>query len=256
MAASLAVAALALIVWGPPLAHFAALLALVIGALREYLAVAGVGGLHGRLALGGGVLLALASGLPDADAREAVLAVLVLVYLGGLMLARPARPERLGAELTAVVTGWLYLPFLLGHGARLLFAPGGRELVLFLVLVTTSRNAFAAHLGRRVTGRPISPHNPRKTWAGAAAGTLATLAVVTLLALAGWQPLAWPRLLGLTLLLALVGQVGDLVGSMFKRLGHVTSSGGAFGAQGGFLDLVDSYVFGAPALWLALRLLG
>ena len=42
------------------------------------------------------------------------------------------------------------------------------------------RNAFAAHLGRRVTGRPISPHNPRKTWAGAAAGTLATLAVAAL----------------------------------------------------------------------------
>ena len=54
-------------------------------------------------------------------------------------------------------------------------------------------------------------------------------------------------------LLGLVGQFGDLVGSLLKRSTGVKNSGRVPGF-GGVLDLADSAYFAAPAALLLLRL--
>jgi phosphatidate cytidylyltransferase len=64
------------------------------------------------------------------------------------------------------------------------------------------------------------------------------------LGVAVWEAI----LLGCTV--AVVGQLGDLLQSKFKRLADVKDSGWLIPGHGGLLDRLDSVLFNIPVLYL------
>ena len=164
----------------------------------------------------------------------------------------------LSRDLMVNVLGLLYLPFLLGHFVWLRYLPQGEWWVLWLAAVIFAGDTAAFYTGRALGRRKLCPEvSPGKTWAGAVGGLLASLVVGV--AVGRWflpsmnfSGLAW-----LSLVLALVGLLGDLFESMLKRQARVKDAGQILPGHGGMLDRLDSLLFAAPvALYARLFLFG
>ncbi len=121
---------------------------------------------------------------------------------------------------------------------------GGRESVLFLVLVIWATDIGAYLVGRLVGGRKLAPAlSPGKTWSGAVGGLAAAILVGLLMP---------PRAPILALLLAVACQAGDLLESGIKRHVGVKDSGRLIPGHGGLLDRLDGLLAAAPVAAIAM----
>lgn len=136
-------------------------------------------------------------------------------------------------------------------------ADGNLLLVSGMAVVWVSDTA--AYFAGRAFGRhKLAPAvSPGKTWEGVA-GAVAGVAVYTLalvLVVGERLPAGLPEMFGLTLLMCLLGIVGDLYESWMKRVAGVKDSGACLPGHGGLLDRVDALAAALPAwaggLWLA-----
>lgn len=118
----------------------------------------------------------------------------------------------------------------------------------------------ACDIGAYFTGRAIGRHklipwlSPGKTWEGLAGGVaLASGVAVLALTPDAMAGLHWGFALVVGVVLALVGQAGDLLASMLKRDAAVKDSGSSIPGFGGVLDVFDSPLLAGPvAYWLLL----
>lgn len=262
---------------------------------HEFYLLAARGGypVYGRFGLALGVLAMLAVYLlaspcgrpPPLDASwEGVLLMLFAFAVLLRTLADP-RAERPFETVAITLFGMVYGPLLLSYYLRLaqwdapaLLATtrGGVFLAFYVSFVVKMSDVGGLAAGLSLGRHKLFPRiSPGKSWEGLAGGLL--LAAVCSLGLAcaarawQWGPsgifwtrngsaaaplLTLPRAIGLGLLLAGVGVLGDLFESMFKRAVKIKDSRGVVPGMGGLLDMVDSLIF-APALfyfillWLA-----
>jgi phosphatidate cytidylyltransferase len=134
-------------------------------------------------------------------------------------------------------------------------------LVFFPLVVTWVCDTAAMFGGRTFGGPKLAPTvSPGKTRSGTVAGVLGALLVAPLFAF-----LVFPRVgIGLGLLpalliagvLSVVGQVGDLAESLFKREAGVKDSSHLIPGHGGVLDRLDSLYFVVPVAAAMYRAFG
>jgi phosphatidate cytidylyltransferase len=133
----------------------------------------------------------------------------------------------------------------------------GSRFLLLLFVVIWAGDICAYMVGRPYGRTPFFARiSPRKTWEGALAGLAGSV-------LAGWAFAHWfwktadvMTVILLAVWIAEAGQVGDLVESAIKRGANQKDSGTLLPGHGGWLDRIDSLIFAAPALWLALFVIG
>ncbi|MGH2532487.1 MAG: phosphatidate cytidylyltransferase [Thermomicrobiales bacterium] len=129
-------------------------------------------------------------------------------------------------------------------------APRGLAWLLLVVLVTWLSDTGAYLIGRAVGRRPLIPVvSPNKTWEGLIGGLVfaaGTGALCVWLFGLNVNPLAG---VGIGLIIAVVGVVGDLAESVIKRQAGVKDSGTLIPGHGGMLDRVDALLFTLPVGW-------
>lgn len=275
--AAVAIPLAILLVWlgGWPLAVLVA----VVGALgtREFFDIAAKQGNHafreaGIAAAIVGVLLvhrattesATAAAVTDRWAFMA--AAFVLLLLGLALRSRGPDAQPLGAvavTLFGVVYAGLLPSFLLTirHGAWPERSWGGTAMVLFPLVVTWVCDSAAMFGGRAFGGAKLAPTiSPGKTRSGGISGVVGAAVVAPLFAL--WL---FPKVgvnmsladaLAIAVLLGVVGQLGDLAESLFKREAGVKDSSTLIPGHGGVLDRFDSLYVVLPTTAFCYHLLG
>jgi phosphatidate cytidylyltransferase len=205
----------------------------VIGLYVEWLMIVGL--VREPRVVASGIVALAAAGLCLAAGRiEASLAVLAIGVVATALLS----PER---------RNWAAAGFFYAGAAevasvlvRLNPAKGFVALmfVLLIVWVTDIGGYFA---GRGIGGPKLWPRvSPKKTWAGAIGGFVASLAVA-----AGFAAFDLGRtgpLLLLGAMLSIVSQLGDLFESAVKRRFGVKDSSHIIPGHGGLMDRLDGFV--------------
>ncbi len=222
---------------------FAVLLAVISAAMCwEW---AGVCGADNRAIQGTMVAAAVAApmglqiyGFPAVAGAVAVGSAVVLI----LAMAKRA-PNRwiLIAGLPYVVFGIVSSGWLRGDDST------GLWTVLWLVAVVVATDVGAYFTGRAVGGPKLAPSvSPNKTWSGLLGGMACAGA-------AGWAmgntvaDGGTLLLVGVSMLLAVVAQFGDLIESKLKRHFDVKDASHLIPGHGGFLDRFDGYLTVMPA---------
>lgn len=257
---------------GPVLASLLALAAM-LGA-REVLNFARQQGLHPSrvgVLLGAGALPLVAwlvitgrVSLPSWPYWGGALVVAVLLHT--LAMVGPGRKPLASAGVTLFAPlyagGLLAFAMAIRHGAgHPERSTAGLMMVLFPLLLVWACDSAAMEVGRRLKGPKLAPNvSPGKTWSGTIGGLIAALALAPFLqrfllapegiTLTAWQALAVGAVAGV------MGQLGDLAESVFKREIGAKDSSHLLPGHGGVLDRLDSLYVVIPLTALLYRTFG
>ncbi len=180
--------------------------------------------------------------------------MIAVFVLSILIFSRHRNAAGVIAAAGAVMFAMVYLGFMLGFLLAL------RRSHSAWIVVGVIAVAKACDTGAYFTGRAIGRHrmipwlSPGKTWEGLAGGIVTAAAVGVglsfasrLLEPADHVPVWIGAVCGVVF--AIVGQLGDLTMSLFKRGAGLKDSSAMLPGLGGVLDVLDSPLMVAPVAW-------
>jgi len=196
-----------------------------------------------------GVLLA---GGFHVGSSQVIIAMLALGFIS-VCLVRLSKVGDLGTvfqEIGYTFLGPLYVGLLLGHLSLIRSTLEGREWTLLLFFTIWMGDIAAFYTGLSIGKHKLYPEiSPNKTIEGAIGGTLGCFMVVAAAKVFYMNQLSVVDVAVLSIGIAVMGQLGDLCESMFKRAAGVKDSGNIIPGHGGVLDRFDSVLFAAPFLY-------
>ncbi len=180
----------------------------------------------------------------------------ITMFVRELFLA----PENVG-QVRNILFGQVVVALPLGL-LSVMYSEYSYELILWLLGVIWVNDTFA-YLTGMLFGRHkmLERVSPKKTWEGFAGGltfaVAASVAVVVLLPADTFiAKIDWWIWSLLTVVVVVAGTAGDFLESLLKRRAGVKDSGNILPGHGGVLDRFDSLLMAAPALFVAMLLVG
>jgi phosphatidate cytidylyltransferase len=202
----------------------------------------------------------------------AFVAVCFAAFSPFIFLAIAMRRDELSSSFPAGMTAafaFAYIALPMASLVQLREQWQGSFFLLYLLLLVWAGDIFAYFVGKSLGTHRMSPRvSPKKTWEGAVASVVASVAVGMLMTHYAapisrallhahlieqrdgvfTEPAMFPIIV-LSVVLNVAAQLGDLVESLIKRGAGAKDSGAILPGHGGMFDRIDALLFAAPALW-------
>ncbi|MGE3465403.1 MAG: phosphatidate cytidylyltransferase [Pyrinomonadaceae bacterium] len=197
-----------------------------------------------------------------AKAPDLMMATIALFLIGVLISQAFRFRKDLSRMLTGVsvtVLGVLYVVFLGGFLVAMRVGFENRPNLSSHLLAYFFLVIFASDIGAYFAGRALGKHklaptiSPGKTVEGLIGGILAAAGGAALATFWFFPDLPYEFSIPLAIVLAIVGVLGDLCESAIKRGAGAKDAASILPGHGGFLDRLDSLLFGAPILYYFAR---
>ena len=202
----------------------------------------------------GGVLVIATARFFFADFAIFVMVVFVLLAMTAHIIAYERGRDKAALDFSITVTGIVYIGWLGSYLLDLRNLSNGVWWLMFILPLVWAADTGAYSIGAVYGRHKMSPRlSPKKSWEGYIAGIFTAVYVGALFAYAfsslGTQPLnslinpLQGAMIGF--FISAIAPLGDLGESMFKRQGGLKDSSNIFPGHGGFLDRIDSWIWGS-----------
>lgn len=182
-----------------------------------------------------------------------IMLLVPMMFVGELFRKTTTPIANIGTTLMGIVyvalpmSLLLFIPVLMGKGE---WSPWA---ALFYIFIIWANDVFAYLFGITLgKHRLFERVSPKKSWEGFIGGLLGAMAMgyVASVVTEG-NHIEW---IGMALIAAITGVLGDLVESLFKRSVDVKDSGNILPGHGGWLDRFDALILSVPFVFLYLIL--
>ena len=200
---------------------------------------------------------AVLMGLGALGGESGLHAALLISAAGWIIIELVFTPKNELSKFTPLgfgLFGMVWIIWSLAHMTLIKELPDGTALIFFLLFVISFSDIFAYFGGKRFGKSMLAPTiSPKKTWEGSFFGVVgggivgAVFGEITM-------SMFWLYGMLLAMVLAVVGQFGDLIESKIKRLCNVKDSGKILPGHGGILDRIDGHMLAAPVFYYLLKL--
>ena len=144
--------------------------------------------------------------------------------------------------LSSIYTGIGFYFFIETREAGLVY-------IFYSLFIMWATDSGAYFIGKAMGKNKLWPEiSPNKTVEGSIGGIVCAVVIAVLFSIFTSIDAGLLELIGVTIVLSVFGQIGDLVESAFKRHFNVKDSGNILPGHGGILDRFDSLLFVWPLL--------
>lgn len=134
----------------------------------------------------------------------------------------------------------------------------GKILIWYIMLSAWGTDIFAYLIGKNFGKTKFSKVSPNKSIEGCIAGTIGAIILCLVYTFAinyfGGYEISYLTVAVISLILSIIGQIGDFSASVIKRHFEVKDFSNLFPGHGGMLDRIDSVMFIAPFAYLLLTM--
>lgn len=164
-----------------------------------------------------------------------------------------AKSDELGKYVK--LFGYIILPFVILMKTPYVQGAFNPKIIIGIFVLIWTNDTFAYIVGKSIGKHKLLERiSPKKTIEGFLGGLIFSIVAGYLLSLyyVFFTPLIW---ISTAVIVSVIGTVGDLVESKFKRSAGVKDSGKIMPGHGGILDRLDSIIFAIPFLFLFYQIL-
>ena len=156
------------------------------------------------------------------------------------------------------VFGILYVPVMIIFLPIIYSQKNGEILIWYVIICGWTTDIFAYLAGKILNNRKhkFSKISPNKSIEGCIAGAIGAVIVSLIYTVVCntyfFTNISYIYIILISLLLSIIGQIGDFAASSIKRYNEIKDYGNLIPGHGGILDRIDSILFIAPVAYILL----